>query len=150
MEKNDCLQRVLLIMKHYGMKQRPFAIKVGVSPQTLNTTIVNDTKPSLSLIQDILRAFPEVSAEWLVLGDGDMIKPPKEGENWKVTEFIPVPNKEVEQLEDHIKTLKELNELLREKIRVMEAEKKVAPVVPYGFMAAESLTKNETASDIKQ
>ena len=155
MEKNDCLQRVMLIMKHYGMKQRPFAIKVGISPQTLNTTIVNDTKPSLSLIQDILRAFPEVSAEWLVLGDGDMIKPPKEDENWKVTQFIPVQNNElVDALKDHIASLKAENEHLRKDIEEYKREKSGQAVAAsgYGFVAAEDnpLTKTEMKSDIKQ
>lgn len=150
MEKNKWIERILLIMKHYKLNQRQFALKTEISPQSFNSMIVRNHEPKLSTIADILQAFPEVSIEWLVLGDGDMIKPPKEDENWKVTEFIPIPNKEVEQLEDHIRTLKELNELLREKIKVLEAEKKVAPAVPYGFVAAESLTKNETASDVKQ
>jgi peptidoglycan hydrolase CwlO-like protein len=112
--------------------------------------IIRNYEIRITIIADILRAFPEVSIEWLVLGDGDMIKQPKEDENWKVTQFIPVPNKEVEQLEDHIKTLKELNAMLREKIKVLEAEKKDAPDVPYPYAAAESLTKNELTNDITQ
>lgn len=135
MEKNKWIERILLIMKHYKLNQRQFALKTEISPQSFNSMIVRNHEPKLSTIADILQAFPEVSIEWLVLGDGDMIKPPKEDENWKVTQFIPVPNKEVEQLEDHIATLKELNAMLREKIKVLEAEKKAAPAVPYPYAA---------------
>ena len=150
MEKNEGIERILQIMKHYNLSQRQFAMKIDMNPQTLNSMIIRNYEIRITIIADILRAFPEVSIEWLVLGDGDMIKPPKEGEEWKVTQFIPIPNKEVEQLEDHIKTLKELNAMLREKINVLEAEKKDAPAVPYPYAAAESLTKNELTNNITQ
>lgn len=92
---------------------------------------------SLTTIVLLLEAYPDLSAEWLLRGEGSMEK----GEEWKVTQFIPIPNKEVEQLEDHIATLKDLNAMLREKIKVLEAEKKDSASVPMPYAAAESLTK---------
>lgn len=111
---------------------------LDISQPTLNKQLTEGgAGVSVNTLGLLLKAYPDLSAEWLLRGDGDM----KKGEEWKVTQFIPIPNKEVEQLEDHIATLKELNTMLREKIKVLEAEKKAAPAVPYGFVAAETLTK---------
>ena len=74
MEKNEHLSRMLLIMEHYGLNQRRFAIKIGVTPQSLNTMIVRDSELKASTLVGILHAFEEVSIEWLVLGTGEMIR----------------------------------------------------------------------------
>jgi transcriptional regulator with XRE-family HTH domain len=128
-------QRVNEFREKEGLSIRAFALKIGMLQETLNKQLKEDGRGvSISTIVLILAAYPDLSAEWLLRGEGEM----KKGEEWKVTQFIPVPNKEVEQLEDHIKTLKELNAMLREKIRVMEAEKKAAPAVPYPYAADKS------------
>lgn len=110
MKQNDGLERIKLLMERYGLSQRQFALKIGMSPQTLNTSFKNDGELKLSVIQDILRAFPEVSTDWLVMGEGDMMKASGNGDL-------------VEALRDHIATLKENNALLKEKLSAMEAEK---------------------------
>lgn len=155
MEKNKWIERILLIMKHYKLNQRQFALKTEISPQSFNSMIVRNHEPKLSTIADILQAFPEVSIEWLVLGDGDMIKHSNEDENWKVTQFIPVQNNElVDALKDHIASLKAENEHLRKDIEEYKREKSGQAVATsgYGFVAAEDnpLTKTEMKSDIKQ
>jgi transcriptional regulator with XRE-family HTH domain len=145
MEKNEGIERILQIMKHYNLSQRQFAMKIDMNPQTLNSMIIRNYEIRITIIADILRAFPEVSIEWLVLGDGDMIKQPKEDENWKVTQFIPVPNNElVDALKDHIATLKADNERMRKEIDEYRREKSGA-AAGYGYMAAEGtpLTKTE-------
>lgn len=43
-----------------------------VNQKTLNSHINGDTAVSLSTILLILRAFPDVSAEWLLRGEGEM------------------------------------------------------------------------------
>lgn len=110
MKQNDGLERIKLLMERYGLSQRKFALKTEMSPQTLNTSFKNDGELKLSVIQDILRAFPEVSTDWLVMGEGDMMKASGNGDL-------------VEALRDHIATLKENNALLKEKLSAMEAEK---------------------------
>ena len=140
-------QRVNEFREKEGLSIRAFALKIGMLQETLNKQLKEDGRGvSISTIVLILAAYPDLSAEWLLRGEGEM----KKGDEWKVTQFIPIPNKEVEQLEDHIKTLKELNTMLREKIKVLEAEKKDAPAVPYPYAAAESLTKNELTNNITQ
>lgn len=143
--KNAVTQRVIEVLEIKNITPNALADKLGMYQQTISKQLREDgSGVSLTTVVGMLELFPDLSAEWLLRGEGEM----KKGEEWKVTEFIPIPNKEVEQLEDHIKTLKELNELLREKISVMEAEKKAAYGVPYPYAAAESLTSaGENAED---
>lgn len=99
---------------------------------------------SLTTIVLLLGAYPDLSAEWLLRGEGDM----KKGEEWKVTQFIPVQNNElVDALKDHIASLKAENEHLRKDIEEYKREKSGQAMAAsgYGFVAAEDnpLTKTE-------
>ncbi|MBQ9547389.1 MAG: hypothetical protein IJU90_08910 [Bacteroidales bacterium] len=52
-----------------------FAGLIGLSPQNASG-ICRGTKPAGKDTQDkILRAFPRINRAWLVLGEGDMLKP---------------------------------------------------------------------------
>lgn len=53
---------------------RRFAEKIGVNCGTVTFTIQKGTEPSASLLQSILRATPKVSAEWLMRGEGAMLR----------------------------------------------------------------------------
>lgn len=137
MEKNEGIERILQIMKHYNLSQRQFALKIDMNPQTLNSMIIRNYEIRITIIADILKAFPEINIEWLVLGEGDMIKLPKTDDNWKVTEFIPIQNNElVDALKDHIATLKAENERLRKEMEEYRREKSSAPI-EYSSVAAE-------------
>ena len=136
--ENNVTQRFREFMESTGLSILAFANAIGIPQSTLNQQLNGRNGKNIgvqiSVITATLSAYPDLSAEWLLRGEGEM----KKGDEWKVTQFIPVPNKEVEQLEDHIKTLKELNTMLREKIKVLEAEKKAAPAVPYPYAADKS------------
>lgn len=109
---------------------------------TLNKQLKEDgCGVQVSTLVKILSAYPELSAEWLLRGEGEM----KKGDEWKVTQFIPVPNNElVDALKDHIASLKAENEHLRKEIEEYRREKSGA-ATGYGYMAAEGtpLTKTE-------
>jgi hypothetical protein len=115
---------------------------LNIGQTTLNKQLKEDGYGvSLSTILLLLSAYPELSAEWLLRGEGEM----KKGDEWKVTQFIPVPNNElVDALKDHIASLKAENEHLRKEIDEYRREKSGA-AAGYGYMAAEGtpLTKTE-------
>jgi hypothetical protein len=102
--------------------------------QTISKQLKEDgSGVSLTTIVGMLELFPDLSAEWLLRGEGDM----KKGEEWKVTQFIPVQNNElVDALKDHIATLKADNERMRKEIDEYRREKTSAPV-EYSSVAAE-------------
>lgn len=68
------IQRIKEIIDFYRLSGQKFAVKIGISPNTLNNYLQGKNKISLALIEAILKAFPEVSAEWLMRGKGQMIQ----------------------------------------------------------------------------
>jgi transcriptional regulator with XRE-family HTH domain len=51
-----------------------FAEFIGVQPSSISHILKGRNKPSSEFIQRVLSKFPSLSAEWLVLGSGDMYK----------------------------------------------------------------------------
>ena len=66
-------ERFKLTIDHLELSVSAFAKSIGVSQQML----FNYTKgriPSLEVVQKILTTYPQFSAEWLVLGEGEMLR----------------------------------------------------------------------------
>lgn len=68
------IQRIKQLLKFKGLSVADFAIKIGLAPDTLSNYLQGRRKLSLVTIEAILKAFPEVSAEWLMRGNGQMIQ----------------------------------------------------------------------------
>lgn len=51
-----------------------FARTLGMEQVTVNNYILGKRKMSLEFICNILKSFPQISAEWLLRGEGTMIK----------------------------------------------------------------------------
>lgn len=51
-----------------------FAKAVGVSSVAMDNYIGGKRKPSLELVEKILGTYPEISAEWLLRGEGEMLR----------------------------------------------------------------------------
>ena len=57
-----------------GGDSKDFAKLTGWAYGTVRSVLRNGTN-SVALLTDILRAAPEISARWLLLGEGDMMRP---------------------------------------------------------------------------
>lgn len=64
--------RVLQVMQSEGMNAKQFCQEVGISPGTLSNITGGRNKPSLEVLQAILRRFRAVSCDWLIMGVGTM------------------------------------------------------------------------------
>jgi len=86
-EKKD---RVISLINHYtnGNKAQ-FAIKLGVTPQTINTWISRNTFD----IEKVFANCEQLSAEWLLTGRGEMLKPDENSiiDNKHDASFIGIP-----------------------------------------------------------
>lgn len=69
----NIVNRIKLLIELSGLTVNSFAQKAGINPQTLYKC-VGGRFPAVELLQSILSAYPEVSAEWLLMGTGDMKK----------------------------------------------------------------------------
>ena len=64
--------RIREILKEFSSNPTQLSKQFGVNQKTLNSQINDTTTLSISTILLILNAFPEVSAEWLLRGNGEM------------------------------------------------------------------------------
>ena len=72
--KNTVNERIAMIISGFGYKsKRSFAEKIGVAQTSLND-VLNGAEPKYSTLSKILKAEPLVSAEWLMRGEGEMMK----------------------------------------------------------------------------
>ena len=65
--------RMRQVMERTGLSQQDFATRLGVSPASLSNIFVGRTNPTNNHVQAIHRAFPEISVNWLMFGEGDML-----------------------------------------------------------------------------
>lgn len=53
---------------------RSFATAAGVSPISFQGNVALGKEPRFSTLESILKSFPQISAEWLMRGEGDMFR----------------------------------------------------------------------------
>ena len=68
------IERVIDIIKLKAKSVREFADSVGIKQVTLNQQLNGDRKLSLDTVLSILKSFEDISAEWLLRGEGEMYK----------------------------------------------------------------------------
>lgn len=66
--------RIFALMDYKKFTLGKFADEIGVERSTMSHIKSDRSKPSLDMAQKILDRFPEVNAEWLILGRGSMQK----------------------------------------------------------------------------
>lgn len=72
-----CLQKILT---YSNLSVRALAIKCSLKQQTLDKHIKGISEPSTNTLISIASAFPEISTDWLLLGNGVMLKEDKESD----------------------------------------------------------------------
>ena len=67
-------KRVLSVMEHKQMSKSSFALALDSSLPVLTHISSGRNKPGLELIQRLLSRFPDISPDWLILGNGEMYR----------------------------------------------------------------------------
>ena len=67
------IERLEAVRRHYNLSGRGLADRLGQRPSTVTNYLNGTQAPKLEFIENILRLFPEVSAEWLIRGQGTML-----------------------------------------------------------------------------
>ena len=67
-------KRVLSIMELKGFSKSTFAIALEISLPVLTHISSGRNKPGLEMIQKILLRFPDISPDWLLLGQEPMLR----------------------------------------------------------------------------
>ena len=109
------VNRVKCLIKEKARSVREFAEKIGVKQVTLNQQISGDRKLSLDIIFSILNSFPDISAEWLLRGKGNMYNTENSIPDIKTGDMQSVYETVVRDKDEQIEKMKaEINQLIGE------------------------------------
>jgi transcriptional regulator with XRE-family HTH domain len=68
------ITRIKKVIQYKKLSSSAFADQVGVPRSTISHILSGRNNPSLEFIQKVLDTFPELRIEWLVRGEGNMVK----------------------------------------------------------------------------
>ncbi|MCD8035589.1 MAG: helix-turn-helix domain-containing protein [Alistipes sp.] len=67
-------EKLLDLMKHEGLKPSQLAEMLGINPAGISHILKDRNKPSFDLLQKILRRFPQLNPDWLLLDSTQMYR----------------------------------------------------------------------------
>lgn len=114
-DKEDVRKRLQQVMLEYDSNPTQLAGIYKVNQKTLNNHINGNVEVSVSTILLVLDAFPDLSADWLLRGKGDMHLLPGSLDDPQ--------DQEIGRLESTVETL--LNRIVGYKARIGELEQMV-------------------------
>ena len=65
--------RIRQVMEWAKLSQQDFAARLEVSPASLSSIFTGRTNPTSNHVNAIHRVFPEISVNWLMFGEGEML-----------------------------------------------------------------------------
>ena len=114
-DKEDVRKRLQQVMLEYDSNPTQLAGIYKVNQKTLNNHINGNVEVSVSTILLVLDAFPDLSADWLLRGKGDM--------HLLHGSLDDPQDQEIGRLESTVETL--LNRIVGYKARINELEQMV-------------------------
>ena len=70
----DEKDRLLAIMKGEGLSAKQFAEEVGIQPGTVSNILSGRNKPSLEVMQKVLKRYDNIASDWLISGNEPMYR----------------------------------------------------------------------------
>ncbi|MCR5454550.1 MAG: helix-turn-helix domain-containing protein [Bacteroidales bacterium] len=77
-------ERLQKIMDYAGVSPNKFAAILGIQRSSISHMMSGRNNPSLTVVQKILKSYPDISAEWLLFGEGNMLKDDNNGSDTNV------------------------------------------------------------------
>lgn len=115
--KSEMIDRIKDIIKFSGLSDRAFALKCGINQPTLFNQLKGIRAISLDTVLSVCKRFPDVSTNWLLLGEGDMFKS-QSREMERINKLVDT----IATLQESINTKSETIALLNEKIKQLESQ----------------------------
>lgn len=113
--KTEVLQRILEVFRQSSISETQFAKRIGVNQKTLNQQFKEERSLSLETVLSVLRAFEEISAEWLLRGKGNMYNTENSIPDIKTGDMQSVYETVVRDKDEQIEKMKaEINQLIGE------------------------------------
>ncbi|MBQ9418411.1 MAG: helix-turn-helix transcriptional regulator [Bacteroidales bacterium] len=74
------INRINLILRAKNITARQFAEEIGVQPSGMSHILGGRNNPSLDFVQKVIKRYPEIDANWLLMGRGEMYFASAKGE----------------------------------------------------------------------
>ena len=126
------IQRLKQITKTKAGSVKKLAEALGISENTIEGYMRGKNKVALNFIVDVLRTYPDISAEWLLRGEGDMYRNANSNvNNYEINSHSTVHKGDVSgsynntsaNLQQEVKTLKEKERLYLMQIAELKNDK---------------------------
>ena len=66
------INRINLILQAKNITAKQFAEEIGIQPSGMSHIMSGRNNPSLEFVNKVIRRYPEIDANWLLLGKGQM------------------------------------------------------------------------------
>ena len=66
------INRINLILRAKNITARQFAEEIGIQPSGMSHIMSGRNNPSLDFVTKVIRRYPEIDANWLIMGRGAM------------------------------------------------------------------------------
>ena len=106
-------ERIFEILKYLQLSPSQFAEEIGVQRSSISHLISGRNKPSLEFIQKVLLRFPEINPQWLLNGEGEMLKSGQELP--QVSLFQEVPRHESPEIKKEAEKPEPVRAVLKKK-----------------------------------
>lgn len=122
MALSELSNRIKDFVAYTKMSVRKFAAECGLKQPTLDKHIRGTADPNVVTLIGIARRFPELSLDWLLLGEGNMLKGKTEIETLedKNTDRLMKLVDTIATLQETINTKSDTIALLNERIKQLE------------------------------
>lgn len=97
-------ERLQKLLHEYSLSSTKFADQIGVQRSSISHILSGRNKPGFDFLQKLLRHYPEISPQWILLGEGPMYKKQKNS-----TLPFSSDNPESTQRESHIRSEPDLS-----------------------------------------
>ena len=115
------IKRIIEVRDFYGLSTRGLATKCGLNQPTLDRMLKGINALNLACVSSILTSFPEISAEWLLRGEGEMFKTDTSARETERTEKL---IDTITTLQESINAKNDTISTLTEKIKQLETQQK--------------------------
>lgn len=147
--------RIQKILNSEKLSRSQFAEIIKIQASAVTHLINGRNKPSADVLQNILKAFPQISPDWLILGTGNMyrneqqssISQPDSTESAKNEPFVATLFDGISDNESENDEENEITQSSEEKRTVAVATQKSQVSVPNNPTKYNFNTKNVTASE---
>lgn len=72
--ENTVLQRIRSLIDYYHLSDRKFSERIGLPQTTVSSLFKRGNEPNISVVNAILSEFKDISMEWLLTGQGSMLR----------------------------------------------------------------------------